>query len=181
MRAFTLVETVIVVALSAITLIVLGFLIYNFNKVSVYQQISAQSSSSASALMREIESLTLPADAVLQTHTFSSVTYASSPTALVLEIPSIDSFGNVVANTYDYAVFYATSTNAYRLLETNALSKRASGTKRLSSTISSLAFTYNDTSFASTSAVTVDVQTRAIVKQSVLSDRRREQIRLRNH
>ncbi|TSA43813.1 hypothetical protein D4R49_02065 [bacterium] len=179
--AFTLVETVIVVALSVSVLIAIILLIYNFNKISVYDKTSAQSSGSASALMREIESLASPADAVLQTHAFSGSTRISSSTALVLEIPSIDSSGNVVANTYDYAAFYSTGANAYRLLETNALSARSPGTKQLSSTIQSLTFSYNSASFATTSTVTVDIQTQARAKQEVLSDHLREQIRLRNY
>lgn len=180
-RAFTLIETIIVIAISISMMTALGFLIYNFNTISTYQKIFMQSSNSASAIMREMESLTFPADAVLQTHTFSSSTYTSSPTVLVLEIPSIDSSGNVIANTYDYAAFYTVGTNAYIILEANALSNRASGTKKLSSTASALTFTYNDANFANVNIVTVDVQTQTQAKQEILSDHRREQIRLRNY
>jgi len=180
-RAFTLVETIIVAAISACMLLMLGFLTYNFNGTLAYQQTVTQTSGSVSAIMREIELLALPADAALQTHTFQSSTYTSSPIALVLEIPSIDSSGNVIANTYDYAAFYVVGVNAYRLLEANALSKRASGTKQLGSAVNTLTFTYDNADFTKVSIVTVDAQTRAQVKQNVLSDHRREQIRLRNH
>lgn len=178
---FTLIETVIVVALSASMMLAFGLLIYNFNTMSAYNQASTQSSGSANALMRDIESLTLPADAVLQMHIFSGSTYTSSSTVLILEVPSIDSSGNVIANTYDYARFYVVGTNAYRRLEADPLSSRVSGTKQLSSTIYALTFTYNDPDFTEVSAVTVDIQTRATVKQNILSDHLREQIRLRNY
>lgn len=180
-RGFTLIETVIVIALSVSTMVALGLLIYNFNRMSAYEQTSSQSSGSASALIREVESLAFPADAVLQMHMFSSATYSSSPTVLVLEIPSINSSGNVIANTFDYTVFYVVGTNAYRLLEADTLSTRVSGTKLLSSTVSALIFSYNSTDFTSVHTVTVDVQTQARVKQDILSDHRREQIRLRNY
>lgn len=179
-RAFTLIETVIVIAFSASIVLALGLLIYNFNKTSTYQQAFSQSSDSASATMRSLESLVMSATAVLQTHTFPSATYTSSATSLVLQLPSIDSSGNAIANTYDYAVFYVVGTNAYRLIEINALSKRTAGTKQLSSTMSALGFTYNDADFAKVNMVTIDVQTQAHVKQDVLSDHRREQVRLRN-
>jgi len=179
-RGFTLVETIIVIAISICMMLALGFVIYQLNGSVAYQQTVAQSSGSASEVMREIESLAFPADAVLQTHIFPSATYTSSSTVLILEILSVDSSGNVIANTYDYAVFYAVGTNAYRLLAANALSRRASGTKQLSSTITSLTFTYNNTDFTKVSAVTADVQTQASVKQNVLSDRRHEQLWLRN-
>lgn len=180
-RAFTLVETIVVIALGVTMMIALGLLIFTFNKISLYEKASSASSGSASAVMREIESLTFPARAILQTHTFSGSTRTSSSTALVLEVPSYDSSGNVIANTYDYAAFYSVGTNAYRLLEANASSKRASGTKQLSSTISALSFTYGSSDFTQVSTTTVDVQTQVQVKQDILTDHRREQIRLRNY
>ncbi len=179
-QAFTLVETVIVVAIGAILMVALSYLILNFNAISSYEQLSATSSGSASTFLRELESLTLPADAVLAQHAFANATYTSTSTSLVLEIPSIDSSGNVIANTYDYAAFYVTGTNAYRLLEANALSARASGTKQLSSTVSALTFTYNATDFTQVNTVTVDIQTQAQTKQDMTYDHRHEQIRLRN-
>lgn len=180
-RAFTLVETIIVIALGVTMMIALGLLIFTFNTISSYEQASSGSSGSASAVVREIESLALPADAVLQTHAFSDSTRTSSSAVLVLEIPSVDSSGNIIASTYDYAAFYVTGTNAYRLLEASASSKRVSGTKQLSSTISALTFTYGSSDFTQVSTTTVDVQTQAKVKQDILTDHRREQIRLRNY
>ncbi|MBU6490899.1 prepilin-type N-terminal cleavage/methylation domain-containing protein [Patescibacteria group bacterium] len=180
-RAFTLIETLIVIAVSTSVVLALTLLIYNFNAISAYQQMSEQSSGSAGALIGEIDSLALPADAVLQTHTFSSATYTSSSTVLVLEIPSIDSSGDVIANTYDYAAFYTVGTNAYRILEANTLSKRVSGTKQLSSTVSMLTFTYSSADFTQVNIITVDIQTQTQVKQDTLLDHLREQIRLRNY
>ncbi|MFA5942349.1 MAG: hypothetical protein WC798_01615 [Candidatus Paceibacterota bacterium] len=180
-RGFSLVETVIVVALSVVMLLTLGFLVYSFNESVSYQQAIAQSSGSADMLMREAGSLVLPADAVLQTHTFSSSTHTSSSTTLVIEIPSIDSSGMVIANTYDYATFYTEGPDAYRLLEANTLSRRVSGTKLLSSTVSALTFSYDAADFTQVDTVTIDLQTQAQVKQHPLSDHRQEQLRLRNH
>ncbi|MSU74308.1 hypothetical protein EXS57_00845 [Candidatus Kaiserbacteria bacterium] len=180
-RAFTLIETVIVIGFSTSMMLALGLVTYHFNKILTYEQTASWSSGSASTLMREIGSLVLPARAVLQTHTFSGTVYTSTSTVLVLEIPSIDNSGSVIANTFDYAVVYASSTEAYRVLAAHASSKRVSGTKKLSSTISSLIFTYNNTDFTQVSTTTVDVQTRAYAKQDMLTDHRSEQMRLRNH
>jgi len=179
-RAFTLTETVVIVAISVGMILTLDLLIYNFNNSSNYEQSLAASSSSASGFMRELESLTVPADNVLQTHSFTSGTRTSSSTALVLEIPSVDSSGNTIANTFDYAAFYTTGTTVYRLLEANAASARVSGTKRLSTTLGTLSFTYNNADFTQVNTVTVDVQMQTSVKQTVLIDHRTETIRLRN-
>ena len=181
-RAFTLIETVVVIAFSVSVMIALGVLIFNFTKTSAYDQALAQSSGSATALMREIELLTFPADAVLQTHTFpGGIIYTSSTTTLVLEIPSIDNSGNVIATMHDYAAFYLVGTNAYRLLDKSNSSSRTAGTKQFSSTISSLSFSYNNADFTKVSTTTVDIRTQVWVKQQILSDHRNEQLRLRNH
>ncbi|MBU6388800.1 hypothetical protein KGQ72_02925 [Patescibacteria group bacterium] len=171
----------VVVAISVGMMAALGFLIYNFNKTSSYEQTSVESSGSATAVMRDIESLVLPADAVLGAHTFANGTYTSTSTSLVLEIPSIDSSGNIIAGAHDYAAFYIVgTTSVYRLLQPNASSARASSTKQLSSTVSSLTFSYNNADFTKVSSTTVDIQTQARVKQDVLTDHQHEQIRLRN-
>ncbi len=180
-RAFTLVETMIVIAISAIMFITISILIFKFNMTSEYQQAILQSSGSASALIKEVETLTLPADAVLLTHIFSGVTRTSTSTTLVLEIPSIDSSGNIIPNAHDYAAFYTTGTIAYRTLEKNAASVRVSGTKKLSDTVQSLTFTYNNAALTAADIVTVDAQMQTHAKQELMYDHRQQQIRLRNH
>ncbi|OYV63686.1 MAG: hypothetical protein B7X03_00805 [Parcubacteria group bacterium 21-58-10] len=181
-RAFTLIEIIIVIAISTLMLLALTLLIYTFGNTSTYEQASLQSSGSARAVIREAEALVLPADAVLQTYTFSSgATYTSTSTSLVLELPSIDSSGNSIPNAHDYAAFYVVGTDAYRLLQTDASSARTPGTKLLSTTIQSLTFTYNNADFTKVSSTTIDVQTQASVKQNVLTDHLREQLMLRNY
>lgn len=179
--AFTLLETVIVVAVSLIMMIALSLLLYTFNKSSLHGKISAQSYDSAGAVLREIEALALPASAVLETHAFASATHTSTTTSLVLQIPSIDNSGNVIANTHDYAAFYFVGTSVYRLLEKNAQSARVAGTKLLSTTLGSLTFSYDSATFSEVRTVTADIETQATVKDEVLTTRLREQIRLRNH
>ena len=177
---FTLIETVIVTALSAIMLVALSILIYSFNTSYLYEQASSLSAKSARSVIREVESLTIPAYRVLQSYTFSGTAYSSSSTVLVLKIPSIDSFGSIIPNTYDYAVFYTSGTNAFRILEAGTGSSRVSGTLLLSETISALSFSYNAGDFTLVSAVTVDVQTSAQSHGHISNDRRREQLYLRN-
>lgn len=179
-RGFTLAETVIVVGFAAVIMVVIGLLIYMFGKMTSYEQATSLSSGSASAVMREIELLTVPADAVVSSHAFSIGTYTSSASTLVLEIPSIDSTGTTIASTYDYAVFFVSGTNAYRRIEANAASRRTTGTVKLSSTINTLSFTYNNADFTQVSSVTTDVQTRATTRQDTATDHRHETITLRN-
>lgn len=179
-RGLTLVETLIVAALGASMLVMLAFLMLQFNNSLSSEQTASKASGAASAVMRDMESLIVPADAVLQTHSFASGSYTSTTTSLVLEMPSIDSSGNVIASTYDYAAFYTTGANVYRVLEVNAASNRTSGTKLLSSNMLSLTFSYDTADVTKASLITIDLQIQAQVKQTILSDHRREQVRLRN-
>lgn len=179
-QGFTLIETLIVIVLSASMMVALSLLINSFNTAYTYERASALSASSARSVLSEAESLTLSASHVIQSHTFQSTTYTSSSEVLVLEIPSIDSSGNIIPSTYDYAVFYTNGTYAYRLLMTDAASNRASGTKQLSDTISSLTFSYNSADFALVNTVTVDVQTFVQSKEQISTDHRIEQMYLRN-
>lgn len=181
-RGFTLIETVIVVAFSVCVIIALVLLMYMFTKSVTYEQAIATSSGSATLVMRELELYTLPANAFVLSRTFpGNATYTSTTTSLVLELPSIDASGYVIANTYDYVAFYATGTKAYRVIDKNALSSRTTGTKVLSSNISSLTFTYNNSVISNATTTTVDVQTQTTVRQQTYTDHRREQIRLRNY
>ena len=177
---FTIIETLIVIALSASMMGALSLLIYSFNSSYSYGQLSSISAMSIRSVMNEVELLTLSASNVLQSHTFQSTTYTSSSNVLVLEIPSIDSYGNIISNTYDYAVFYVDGTYAYRILEANTTSKRITGTKQLSDTISSLVFSYNNSDFTLVDTVTVDVQTTVHYKEQTSVDNRHEQMYLRN-
>ncbi len=181
MRGFTLIESIMVAAIAASMCIALGLLTFNFTTLSNYESALSQSSGSATTLMREVEALIAPADMIVSSRTFSGTLYTSDANALILEIPSIDGTGNVIANTYDYAVIYRTGATVYRILEADPLSVRGGGTKQLSSTVSALSFAYNNTTISLASVVTVDLQTQTTVKQQTLSDHRHEQLRLRNY
>lgn len=180
-NAFTLVETIVVVAVSVALCTALGILIFNLSKISDYQQAVLESSGSASALMKDIGYFALPAHAVVQSHTFSTATRTSTSTALVLEIPSIDASGNTIAGAYDYAAFYVIGTEAYRELETHALSARIPGTKKLSSTVHTLSFSYDAANVTQTTTITVDLQMQTQIKQETIYDHRQQSLRLRNY
>lgn len=177
MRGFSLLEIVVVVAISAVVFIALGSLMIAFNRQAAYEQSIAQTSGSASAVMREAESLIRSADAIAASHAFSGTTYTSSSTVLVLELPSVDASGAIIDGAYDYAAFYANGGDLYRVLDANPASARLSGTKRLSAAAKALAFTYD----AGNSAVTVDVETEAGAGSgATFGDHRTEYLRLRN-
>jgi hypothetical protein len=181
LTGFTLIETVVVVALSVIALLALVNLFMVFNSIYGYEQAFIASAGSASNTVNALEASVLPAEQVLTSYNFSGTTYTSTTTSLVLQIPSIDSSGNIVSGAKDYVAFYASSTKLYRLVSANAQSVRVSGRTQLSASLLSISFTYDNADVTRSTSVTADVQTRAQYKQQVLQSRLTEQLYLRNY
>ena len=179
-RGITLVETVVVISITTLALFALTNLFLLFNSTYGYQQAVIATAGSAGSAMNALEAAVLPAKHILMSHDFSGTTYSSATTTLVLELPAIDDFGDVLPGAKDYVVFYASNAVLYRLTEADAGSARTSGLKLLSTTLNSLAFTYDNGDFAQVTNVAVDLETRALVKQEEVLSRLTGQWYLRN-
>lgn len=180
-RGFTLVETVITFGISVMALIALVNLFFVFNAIYGYQQAFMATAGSAGAAMNALEAAVLPASQVLASRDLGGTAYASDADTLVLELPSIDGTGAVIAGAKDYVAFYASGATLYRLTEAAALSARLPGTKQLSTTLSSLSFTYDDADFTRVTNVTADIETQAQFKQQTVQSRLFERMYLRNY
>lgn len=179
-KGFTLIETFIVIGISVVALIALVNLFLVFNSVYGYQQAFMAAAGSASTATNAVEAAVLPANQVLASHSFSGTTYASGAATLVLELPATDSSGNIIAGVKDYIVFYASGATLYRLTEAGAGSVRISELKKLSTTLQSISFTYNDPDFTKVISVTTDIATQAQFKQQAVQGHLTEQLYLRN-
>ena len=180
MRGFTLIEVLVLIVVSVVALLALVNLFLIFNSIYGYQQAFIATAGSAGKAMNALEASVLPADAVLASRTVGGTLYTSATTTLVLELPSVDGSGNLVTGAKDYIVFYTASTTLYRLVSANAQSARISGTTILSTTLSALSFTYDNTDFTKVTKVTTDIQTQKQFKTQILSSHLRGQWYLRN-
>jgi prepilin-type N-terminal cleavage/methylation domain-containing protein len=180
LRGFTLVETIVVTALFLIVMLALGDLYFNFNTLYGYQNAIVSTASGAGRVINETENIVLPADQVLSFHVFSTGTYSSGLSTLVVEMPSTDASGAAITGSYDYAVIYVSGANVYRLLEINAASHRTAGTVQLANSLSSLTFTYDHADFTQVTKVTADISTAASVKANTATDHEIEAVYLRN-
>jgi hypothetical protein len=181
MKGLTFVEMLVSLALMLFIALALATLYFNFDTLVDSQSGQVAAATDAARVMSEAEALVLPADQVLASHTFSGTVYSSSAQTLVLELPSIDSSGAVIASTYDYVVFYQSGSTTTRILSPNASSARKAGTRTLASTLSSLAFTYDSSDFTQVTKVDADIQTVKIVKGKSDSAHLHEALYLRNH
>lgn len=179
-RGFSLIEAVVVVGITVAALTALINLFFIFNSVYGYQQAFIASAGSSGAAMNAFEASMFPAGQVLASHSFSGATYASATTTLVLALPAIDGSGDVIADAKDYVAFYASSATLYRLVEADAGSARTSGLTRLSTTLNSISFTYDDADFTKVTNVTIDIRTQAQFKQQTAQSHLSGQMYLRN-
>lgn len=167
-RGFSLIETMVVLGISVAALIALVNLFLMFNSIYGYQQAFIASAGSAGTTMNALEAAILPANQVLVSHSFSGDTYTSSETILVLELPSIDSSGALIAGAKDYVAFYTSGASFFRRTEAAAGSVRISGVKTLSSAVASISFSYDDADFAKVTNITTDLQMQAALKQQTV-------------
>lgn len=179
-NGFTLVETVIVIALTAVMMLALTNLYINFNTLYVFQQTLIATAQSAGSAMNAVHAAILPANQVPASHTFASGTLSSDADTIVLELPTVNTSGAIIAGTYDHIAFYLTGTDLYQLIEANAASARVSGTKKVASLVESLTFTYDDPDFTKVKSVETDILVRLTPQSGPVETHLREKFYLRN-
>lgn len=179
-RGFTLIEVATVVFIFSLIVIALYTVYTNYDKILAQQEIYIDTAGSIGASFNDIRSSVLQADHVVSSHTFSGTTLTSTTTSLVLELPSIDSSGNIVAASYDYVGYYMTGTKLERLSDINAASARTSSSRALSATLNTLSFTYDNVDPASVTNVTVDATTSETYRTKSTTAHLRETMYLRN-
>lgn len=120
---------------------------------------------------------------VLASYIIDSVTYNTSADVVVLSLPAVDSSNNIISGSYDHVVFLKTPDNKFNMItEAAAGSKRRSGTRTLIKKISSLAFSYEDNAApASSTWLTVEVQSQVKITANTQTLTARQRISLRNH
>ena len=180
MRAFTLIETVVVVALSVVLMLAIAQLSLLFGNTIAFQNASIGNLLGANTITDAVRTAGLQADHIVANHAFSGFQRSTGTTTVVFELPSVDASGSIVPNTYDYVGIYASGTEAYRVLDAGSGSARISGTKRLSDALDSLSFTYDSSDVSLATNVLLEATTSAVVKGVTSEMHLYERIYLRN-
>jgi prepilin-type N-terminal cleavage/methylation domain-containing protein len=179
-RGFSVIEVLIVIVVASVVSLALSEIFLTYYDSYAYQNANINAASSAALFLNELNDLSLQADAIVGSRAFSGTTYTSGSTTVVFELPSINSSGDVIASTYDYTVLYASSTNIFRIMDADASSARADGTKKLSDALGNLTFTYNNATPSLASQVSANVTTLAISKKHTANTRLVQTVYLRN-
>lgn len=179
-RAFTLIEVVITVALSAILMLAVTQLYVVYGRVITFQKSSIAVALGGSAIMDAARTAGLQAKSVVAAHTFSGISYNSGTTTAIFELPAVDASGAIIANAYDYIGIHASGTSAYRFIDAAPGSSRISGEKQLTSVLNALSFAYDNPSFPAVTSITVNATTSAVIRGETTQMHQSEHIYLRN-
>ena len=178
---FTLVEVTIVLFLFIAISGVLFALFEWHAKIFGFQQVQVQVVGSARSVMNALQGNILPAYRVVASRSVGGVNYNSGSSVLVLQLPSHDSNGDVVANKWDYMAFSLGGNSLTQATEADAASSRKSGTKTLSEKINSLTFTYDSATFDLVRKVSADIETSGQFRGQQISTRLQQDFYLRNY
>ncbi len=180
-QGFTIIEIVIVTFLFAILLMgMLGIFDWH-QKVFLLEQAEVRATGSVRTAFNEMTRYIAQGNQILASRTISGQTYNTGASALVLEIPSLNSSGNVIATSFDHVIYYASGTELHQIIEPGTGSVRPAGNRQLSSSLQSLSFTYNNADPTQASSVVVDITAQAQARgTSVVTAHAVDTIFLRN-
>lgn len=178
----TLIETLIAVGLFILVALALFGVYEVYGKIFNLGNAHFSAVGGSRSVLTQLANFTSQANRVLASSVINGVNYISNTTTLVLRLPAIDVAGKTIDNTWDYAVFYVSSTNLYSFLEKNVTSTRVGGgPKLLSNSVQSVSFSYDNADFTQVKKVTAEVFTRAVENRVPVESRASEQIFLKNY
>lgn len=179
-RGVTLVELMIVLAIFSVLMIVLVNFFVGYSNLSSYVQTTVDASESTGLFIAAASSAARQANKVLASYSFSGTPYASGATTMVLELPSVDSSGNTISGRYDYMAFYLSGTDIYWHSLADASSSRKSFTRKIGTSVQTLAFTYDSGDFSAVTKVNIDVRVQKQTNGQTIQSSLHQVVYLRN-
>ncbi|MBI2099111.1 hypothetical protein HYT45_01710 [Candidatus Uhrbacteria bacterium] len=166
-KGFTVIELIIFIAAGALVLSVIAEIMIIQLRVGERSGARADIERSAAtgleAMRKEIQS----AKNVIATIVLVGNSYASGPNALVLELPAVDSSGNLISGGSDFIVFERDAVNSSLLTALTvpfAGSARPQGTRIIANFVESLEFRYNKENLGETDAIDVTLVTAKTIR-----------------
>ena len=141
-KGLTLIEVLISMSIAVIVGVLLVVIIVN--SAGLYSQESSKLSEGLNIndALSQVRGSIKDASAIVASYNSGSTTYTSSATQLVLKMPSIDSSNNIIANTFDYFVFFLDQNKLRFKTFTDSTSFRKNQDQIFSTSVNSLTFQY---------------------------------------
>lgn len=141
-KGFSLLETVIIMGLMSMIGLLLMVIIVNSSGVFYKESSKLSEGLNINDALSNVRDTIKRSSGVVVSYTGQSTTYTSGATQLVLKIASIDSSNNLIANTFDYFVYFLDQ-KKFRLKSfPNSLSSRKAQDQIFSTSVDSLLFQY---------------------------------------
>lgn len=145
-RGFTLVEILVIFVVASIAGVLLLAILNQSNRLFFNQSSKVTQGINLNDASLQISESIRQTQAIAVSYANGGTTYTTGSSTLVLQIPSTDSAGSSISQTYDYIVITQDMALLRKKIFPDAVSKRSSEDKVLSTRLSSLQFTYLDNS-----------------------------------
>ncbi|HEY5601241.1 MAG TPA: type II secretion system protein [Patescibacteria group bacterium] len=160
---FTLIELIVAIGLFGLISLLAGGVylgqIRLFNRQNAQVDIVSQNQIILDDMVDEIRNSSQVASGV----TVGSDTYASGTNQLVLRLISIDSSGQLLANSFDHLIYYLEGSSSpytlHKRLVPDASSSRSGYDDVKSADVSSIIFSYSDLDFANVTSIDISLTT----------------------
>lgn len=180
---FTLVEVVVVLAISSIVGLVLVNIFLGHADLFRFFNAEVNSGSAARLVADRMVSLIREAESVQASHDFSGQLRQSTPDELVLRLKTVNASDAFVIGAYDYVAFYRDGDDPRRLMETiqaDAASRRASGTRVLAENLEILNLAYDNPTIQDAREVTLELRMAEDFRQTSATSTVKTVVKLRN-
>jgi len=175
-RGFTLIETVIVIALVVIMSFVLTELYLGHNRIYQTQNAELNVNYSARMALDEIDEAVRQANVVEDAYGG----YTTGAQTMVLAVQAYNASEHLVPGVYDHIIFYVDGSRLIRQIVPDPASSRPAQTKQIAENLSGLVFSYDQPVLADTTAVRTDLTIQAQAGHEVRAITVSSQARLRN-
>lgn len=143
-KGLTLVEVLLAVGVGIIVSTLLLVIMVNSAGLFYKESSKLQEGLNTNDALARVRASIKESSSVAASYTSGTTTYTSSATQIVLKIPSVDSSGNIIANTFDYTIFFLEQTKFRYKLIPNSQSSRKSQDQIFSTSVDNLTIKYLD-------------------------------------
>lgn len=143
-KGFTLVETITTLGIATVVGTLLVIIIVNTGGLFYKQASKVEQGLSVNDALYKVQESIKASSGIAASFTSSSSTFTTGPGQLVLKIPSIDSSGNVITNTFDHFVFFLDQKKLLFKVFPDAASTRSPKDQIFSTNADTLIFNYFD-------------------------------------
>jgi hypothetical protein len=186
----SLIELICVIGIMTIVMVMINDIFRVEYDYTVKALARIDNDNGAVMAVRRMGELARGSTAVLSSKTINGTLYTTSTNALVLQVPSIDSTGNIISGCSDYVAIYRHATRTTEIwtdIDINNVtcaagtSVRPDGQRLLTGNNSTLTFSYNNWHPYSATRVSVFLVNQKTVRSATLTTKTWTSIFLRNH